>query len=252
MEEVNLKELFTYYLKKLPIIIFVTMVFILVGFFYIKKIQVPMYHGTTTIILVQKSENNSSSNSYQNELNINQKLVSTYSKIIKSRRVSEQVKNNLNLDSVSVEGLANKIDVAGVNDTSIIKVSVSDKDNSLAMKIANEVANVFKREITNIYNLENVSIIDEAIVESTPYNINVKKELLLFILGGLVLSCCVTFIVFYFDNTIKSKKDIVSLDLPVLAEVPSVKKLTKKDIVRDVNTKLGSKETKNDNKKGDK
>lgn len=252
MEEVNLKELFTYYLKKLPIIIFVAVMFMLLGIFYIKKIQVPMYHGTTTIILVQKSDNNSSSNSYQNELSVNQKLVSTYSKIIKSRRVLEQVKNNLNLGSISVEGLANKIDVAGVNDTSIIKISVSDKDNSLAMKIANEVANVFKKEITNIYNLENVSIIDEAIVESTPYNINVKKELLLFILGGLVLSCCVTFIVFYFDNTIKSKKDIVNLDLPVLAEVPSVKKLTRKDSVRSVNTKLGNKDNKIENKKGDK
>ena len=228
MEEINLKELFNYYLKKLPIIIIVTVVFIVMGMVYVNKIQVPMYHGTTTIILVQKNDDKNNSNAYQNELNINQRLVSTYSQIIKSRRVLDQVKSNLELEKLSVNELANKIGVTGVDDTSIIKVSVSDKNNKMAMNIANEVASVFKKEITDIYNLENVSVVDKAIIEEEPYNVNIKKELLIFGFAGLVLSCGVIFVIYYFDNTIKSKKDIESLDLPILAEVPSVKRLTRK------------------------
>lgn len=228
MEEINLKELFNYYLKKLPIIIIVIVIFVVMGMVYVNKIQVPMYHGTTTIILVQKNDDKNNSNAYQNELNINQRLVSTYSQIIKSRRVLDQVKSNLELEKLSVNDLANKIGVTGVDDTSIIKVSVSDKNNKMAMNIANEVASVFKKEITDIYNLENVSVVDKAIIEEEPYNVNIKKELLIFGFAGLVLSCGVIFVIYYFDNTIKSKKDIESLDLPILAEVPSVKRLTRK------------------------
>ncbi len=254
MEEINLKELFNYYLKKLPIIIMVTVIFVTMGMVYVDDVQVPMYHGTTTIILVQKNDDNGNSNAYQNELNINQRLVSTYSQIIKSRRVLEQVKDNLKLKKLSVNDLANKIEVTGVNDTSIIKVSVSDKNNKKAMNIANEVADVFKKEITDIYNLENVSVVDKAIIEEEPYNVNIKKELLIFGFVGLVLSCGVIFVIYYFDNTIKSKKDIENLNLPILAEVPSVKRLTRKgnNSSVSVSNKLSTDISKKNKNRGDK
>ena len=227
MEEINLKDLFNYYLKKLPIIIVVTIVTLLIGFIYAAYIQVPLYHGTTTIILVQKQNDKDTSYAYQNELNINEKLVTTYSQIIKSRRVLEQVINNLKLKTTSKE-LADDINVTAVTDTSIIKVSVSNKDNKKAVLIANEVANVFKKEVSNIYNLENVSIVDNAILESNPYNISLLKELLIAGTIGIVMSCGVLFVIYYFDNTIKSKTEIEDIiGLPVLAEVPTAKKLTK-------------------------
>lgn len=227
MEEINLKDLFSYFVKRIPIIIIVTIIALIIGLIYSTKIQVPMYHGTTTIILVQKQNDKDTSYAYQNELNINEKLVTTYSQIIKSRRVLDQVINNMKLKTTAKE-LAEKIDVTSVTDTSIIKVSVSDKDSKRAVMIANEVANVFKKEISNIYNLENVSIVDNAIIEEKPYNINILKELLIAGLAGIVLSCGTLFVIYYFDNTIKTKSDIEeSIGLPVLTEVPTAKKLAK-------------------------
>ena len=232
MEEINLKDLFSYYVKRIPIIIIVTTIALIIGLIYSTKIQVPMYHGTTTIILVQKQNDKDTSYAYQNELNINEKLVTTYSQIIKSRRVLEQVINNIKLKTTTKE-LADKINVTAVTDTSIIKVSVSDKDNKKAVLIANEISNVFKKEISNIYNLENVSTVDNAIIEEKPYNINIIKELLIACLAGIVLSCGALFIIYYFDNTIKTKNDIEELiGIPVLAEVPTAKKLAKKNNIR--------------------
>lgn len=229
MEEINLTELLKYYLKKLPMIALVTFMVLLVGYIYIKQIQVPMYHGTTTIILVQKSNENQSANMTQSELSLNEKLVSTYSQIIKSRRVLDQVITSLNLDT-SAEELAKKINVTSVSETSIIKVTVSDKDNSLAVAIANELASVFKNEITKIYNLENISVIDEAIIETEPYNINIAKQMLIYGLTGMIVSCGIIFIIYYFDNTIKSKKEIESkLNLAVLGEIPVATKLYTKE-----------------------
>ena len=225
MEDIDLMELLRYYFKKLPIIILVTLLALLVGYFYIERVQVPMYHGTTTIILVQKTDDNRSANVTQNELNLNEKLVSTYSQIIKSRRVLEQVIQSLSLD-IDVDSLAKKISVTSVSETPIIKVSVSDKDNSLAALIANELADVFKVEISKIYNLENISVIDKAIVEDIPYNIHFLKQMVIYGGIGLVISCACIFIVFYFDNTIKGKKEIESkLNLAVLGEIPIANKL---------------------------
>ena len=229
MEEINIIELLNYYVKKLPIIIIITLLTLIGGAFYIARIQVPLYHGTTTIILVQKTEDNQSANATQNELNLNEKLVTTYSQIIKSRRVLEQVINSLELNIVT-EKLADKITVTSVSETPIIKVTVSDEDAENAVEIANELASVFKSEITKIYNLENISIIDKAIIEEKPYNINVAKQMIIYGLVGFIVSCGIIFVVYYFDNTIKNKKEIESkLNIPVLSEIPVANKLAPKE-----------------------
>lgn len=227
MEELNLKDLLNYYLKKIPIIVAITLLFLILGYVYIEKIQTPMYHGTTTIILVEKQDEKVSSDVTSNELLINEKLVATYSQIVKSRRVLDQVIDELNLKD-TVNELAERIEVTSVSETSIIKITVSDRSNKRAVRIVNKIADVFKNEVTEIYNLENVSVVDEAIVEDSPYNVNVIKQMLIFALVGIVLSCGIIFVMFYFDNTIKSKNEIEDkLKLAVLGEIPTAKKLTK-------------------------
>ena len=225
MEELNLMDLLKYYLKKSYVIILMTILVALIGYYYVEEVQVPMYHGTTTIILVQKNNRTATAYETQNELTINEKLVSTYSELIKSRRILSQVITNLNL-KMKVEELAENISVTSASDTSIIKITVSDKNNKKASLIANQIADVFKQEIIKIYDLENVTIIDQAIVEENPYNINLIKQMLIFVVLGLVLSCGLVFIMYYFDGTVKSKKEVEDkLNLPVLGEVPVAKKL---------------------------
>ena len=227
MEELNLKDLLNYYLKKIPIIVAITLLFLILGYVYIEKIQIPMYHGTTTIILVEKQDEDVSSDVTSNELLINEKLVATYSQIVKSRRVLDQVIDDLKLKD-TVNELAERIEVTSVSETSIIKITVSDRSKKRAVKIVNKIADVFKQEVTEIYNLENVSVVDEAIVEDSPYNVNVIKQMLIFALVGIVLSCGIIFVMFYFDNTIKSKNEIEDkFKLAVLGEIPTAKKLTK-------------------------
>lgn len=215
----------TTYLKKSYIIILMTILVALIGYYYVEEIQVPMYHGTTTIILVQKNNGATTAYETQNELTINEKLVSTYSELIKSRRILSQVIQNLKLDLTESE-LAKNITVTSASDTSIIKITVSDASKKQAASIANQIAGVFKAEIIKIYDLENVTIIDEAIVEDIPYNVNLVKQMIIFTCLGLVLSCGIVFVMYYFDGTVKSKKEVEEkLKLPVLGEVPVAKKL---------------------------
>lgn len=223
MEELNLLDLFKYFLKHLFVVIIITAVFVALGTCYIVFLQTPLYKSSTTLILVQsnnKSENDLSLT--QTEININQKLVSTYSEIIKSRRVLKKVIKNLDLD-YSISKLSRKVTVSSVESTEIIKISVSDEESEMAASIANEIASVFSSEISKIYNMENISTIDKAEVETIPYNIQIVKQEILYFVAGFVVSCGILFVIFYFDTKVKTPEQIEEkLDLMVLGNIPKV------------------------------
>ena len=206
MEEINLKDLFSFFVKKIPIILFITSIIFALGMSYSVFLKTPLYKGNTTLILVKKQTGyeQGTAAQTQNDIILNQKLVTTYSEIIKSRRVLNQVVNKLNLGYSSGE-LSKNITVSSVSDTEIIKISVSDENNKKASQIANTIADVFKEEVMEIYSLENVSIIDKAEVQDNPYNVQILKDVAIFLMVGLVVSVGIMFVVYYFDTSIKSK-----------------------------------------------
>ena len=224
MEEFNISEFLQYYLSSILIVILTTVIGLVASFIYTSYVQVPLYQSQTSIVLT-KSDGTTSVT--QNDVSLNKNLVSTYREIIKSRRILSEVINDLKLD-IKTEKLSGRISVASVNDTELIVISVLDEDANIASDIANQIAIVFKEQITSIYNIENVSIVDEAIPTEKPANVNVKKQYLLGIGGGFFLGTLIIFILFYFDDTIKMSDELEQkLGLSVLATVPKYKKSKK-------------------------
>ena len=220
MEEIDLRELFEYFKAKIFSILIITILIMIAGNIYTTLTRVPLYKSDTTIVLV--SETNTQNNF--TDLQMNKNLVDTYSEIIKSRKVLNPVIKNLGLD-YSYNDLKNNVTVSSVTNTEIIRVSVSDKNPERAKEIANEIGSVFSEKIQKIYNLNNVSIVDKAIIAKSPYNINYIKDNLIYVAIGLVLSCGLVFIKFYFDTTIKTSEEIENkLGLTVVGIVPKVEK----------------------------
>ncbi len=222
MEEINLKELFDYFVSKLPIIIIVALLATLLGIIYGIWFQKPMYNAYTTIVLTRTDSNtgNNDSSITQSDVLLNQNLVSTYRAIITSKRILNQVINNLDLN-ITTEELEKNVSVTSEKDTEVIKISVNSENATDAKDIANEIERVFSNEIVNIYNIKNVTIIDYAEEDNIPYNINMPKQIILAFLIGFILSCAVIFVMFYFDTTVKSSDEIENkLGLPVLGVVP--------------------------------
>lgn len=227
MEEIDLKELFEYVKNKLGLIIVITVGICLLGCIYGLVFQKPMYKSYTTVILGSNATN-SSQTITQTDITINRNLVDTYAQIVTSRRVLDQVINELNLD-ISYESLKSKISVSAVNNTEIIKINAEDKDAIKAKNIANITANYFKKEIVDLYNMNNVNILDEAIQEKNPYNINIAKQIIVYFMIGLILAIGIVFVVFYFDRTIKSAEQVEQkIKLPILGSVEEYQKGGKK------------------------
>lgn len=217
METIDLKDLFDYYKSKLGVVILFVVLVGILGCLYGLFIQKPMYKSSTSIVLISEAKDNSQLT--YNDVSVNQNLVSTYSEIVKSKRVLGQVINNLNLN-YTYGALSNNIEVSSVTGTQIIKITVTDENSKTAMKVANEIGKVFAKEIPELYNISNVNILDTAEVAPSAYNVNITKQSAIFLLAGLVLGLGVVFVMYYFDRSVKNSSQIEDkLKLPVLATV---------------------------------
>lgn len=217
METIDLKDLFDYYKSKLGVVILFVVLVGILGCLYGLFIQKPMYKSSTSIVLISEAKDNSQLT--YNDVSVNQNLVSTYSEIVKSKRVLGQVINNLNLN-YTYGALSNNIEVSSVTGTQIIKITVTDENSKTAMKVANEIGKVFAKEIPELYNISNVNILDTAEVAPSAYNVNITKQSAISLLAGLVLGLGVVFVMYYFDRSVKNTSQIEDkLKLPVLATV---------------------------------
>lgn len=221
MEEINIKELFDFFVSKTRIIILVTLVVVLIGAMYSMFFQTPIYEANTRLVLTGVAESNQSTNSGTtlNDVNLNSKLVATYREIIKSKTILKDVINTLDLD-YTADTLAENISVSTVSDTEMIIITVESSKAEETATVANELAKVFSEQIKEIYKIENISVIDKAEVPTVPSNINIVKQVIIYFLIGIVLSCAIVFAMFYFDTTLKDGSQVEKLGLTILTTIP--------------------------------
>ncbi len=218
MEEIDINQLLNFFKSKIIYIIFAMAIAFCLACIYVNRFRVPEYTNYTTVLLNQSSDVEQINAS---SVELNRKLISTYNEIIKSKKVLNQVIDKLSLD-YNYSGLASKISVGEVGDTSIIKISVTDSDSSLAAEIANTIAEVFSQEIVTLLKIENISIIDKAEVSTVASSTSTIKIITIATIAGAFISVAIIFILFYFDTTLKNEEDIERLTgLPVIGMVPT-------------------------------
>ena len=221
MEEIDLKEFAMLFWDRKVSIILITIIFMLIGIIYSVGFVTPKYTSSTTLLLATSESANSKTNTITtSDITLNSKLVSTYSELVKSKNVTRQVISNLGIDETEDE-LRNSITVSSVKDTELIKISVTDKNATNAYNIANEIAKVFTQKVSEIYNINNVQILDQAEISTTPSNINHAKDVIMFTFVGLFVAIVFVLVANMLDTTIKSSEEVEKLcNVPVIASIP--------------------------------
>lgn len=221
MEEIDLKEFIMLFWNKKVSIILITIIFMFIGIIYSVGFITPKYTSSTTLLLATSESSNSKTNTITtSDITLNSKLVSTYSELVKSKNVTRQVISNLGIDETEDE-LRDSITVSSVKDTELIKISVTDKNATNAYNIANEIAKVFTQKVSEIYNINNVQILDQAEISTTPSNINHAKDVIMFTFVGLFVAIVFVLVANMLDTTIKSSEEVEKLcNVPVIASIP--------------------------------
>lgn len=221
MEELDLKELIQIFWEKRIQILLITAIFIVLGIIYTVGLVKPKYQSKTSLLLATNSSSQSNANGITtNDLTLNSKLVSTYSDMVSGNKIIREVIKNLGMN-LQEDDVKKSISVKARDNADMIDIIVKNDDPVVAQKIANETAKVFIENVKQYYKIENLYIYDEAEVENEPYNINHKKDVLIFAVIGIVIAFGYVLILNMLDTTIKSAQDIEKISgVTVLASIP--------------------------------
>ncbi|WP_066248468.1 YveK family protein [Neobacillus drentensis] len=221
-ETISLKELLETLKKRLLLIVSITVIAAIISGVVSYYFLTPIYQASTQILVNQKKDAQSLYNS--NEVQTNLQLINTYNVIITSPAILDIVSKELDL-SMTAAQLKEKITVGSEKDSQVVNLSVQDPDATVAAQIANKTAEVFKKEIANIMNVDNVSILAKADVSENPTPIKPRPLLnvAIAIVVGLMAGVGLAFLLEYFNSTIKNEQDVEKiLGLPILGVIATI------------------------------
>ena len=133
---------------------------------------------------------------------------------------------------LTVKQLNEKITVGSEADSQVVNITVQDPNPHVAAEIANVTAKVFKKEIVNIMNVDNVSILANAIVDDgqAPVKPQPLFNMAIAFATGLLVSIGLAFLMEYLDNKINTEQELEQiLDVPVLGVIPTFESFDKGD-----------------------
>ncbi len=178
-----------------------------------------MYTADTTLMII--SQDSTRNTELYNDVMVGQQLAKDYSEIIKSRTIAEAVISELGLKDITAQTLADSISVSAKEQTSVIQISVENKDPEMAMKIANSTASVFSKRVVEIMGVKNVTIVDKAVKPETPSSPRKARNIGLIVVASLIIGGVIAFLIEYMDNTIKTAEDIeIFLGMNVIGILP--------------------------------
>jgi len=160
----------------------------------------------------------------ENDIYVSQSLLDSYVVILKSRSFLDEVAEHTGLD-ISYSELDEMIFAAPVEETEILKVTVTSADPVEAETIANGIATLLPDRIESIIEGTSTQVADYAVVASGPSSPNKMTNALLGFIFGFVLIVMLILLDAMTNQTIRTQEDIVQLeDYPLLAAIPDLGK----------------------------
>lgn len=194
-----------------------------IGFSYATFLITPKYSSSVMLYVNNSSLlGNTTFSISSSELTAAQGLVKTYTVILKNRTTLNQVIEKSGLD-YSYEQLYHMIDASSVNDTEVLKVKVTAEDPYEAATLANAIADVLPKRISDIIEKSSMKIVDLAVVDTQKVSPNITKYTELGVLLGALLTLAILVIIAILDGTIHDEDYLLNnYDYPILAKVPNL------------------------------
>ncbi|MDX8361123.1 MULTISPECIES: Wzz/FepE/Etk N-terminal domain-containing protein [Bacillaceae] len=225
--EIDFKQILYIVIKKIWIVIIMMIVAIVISGLISFYVLTPTYKSSAQILV---SPTNSQVQPFSsNDIRLSLELINTYSEIIKSPFILEQVVEELEL-SYSPSSLNKLITIQTESQSQVFSIEVTNEDNELAAQITNTIVQVFKENIYELMNVNNVTILAEAKASSNPIKPNPNLIIALSVVASILVSLVLIFLIEFFDNSVKSEQDIDDLSMNILGTVNKIKKIkVKKD-----------------------
>lgn len=209
MEEIDLFQLVKTFWRHKLIVITVTLLGIVAGFVFNTYLTTPKYRATATFLLSNSSsgENSEGQAITTTDVTLNSKIVNNYTELIKSDTILDEVINKYRINTPKSE-IKKNISVKVRTNTEFVELSVALTNNQEATTVANGILDVLNEKVKDMYNMDNVRVVDSAKVPTSPYNKSPVKFSAIGGAVGFVLSCLIIILLNVFDDTIKDESDV--------------------------------------------
>ena len=156
------------------------------------------------------------------ELSAAQSLAKTYTVILKNRTTLEEVIDRTGV-KYTWDELYDMIDSGSVNETEILRVTVTSENPYEAEKIANAIAEVLPERVEYVISGAKMNIVDSAVVDTEKVGPSISTFTVVGFIVGAIMSIVVLIITALMDNTIHDEEYVIkTYGYPILAKVPNL------------------------------
>lgn len=223
LQPIDLMQTVNLLLSRIRVILLTVVVFAVAAFGYTRLLVTPLYTTGLTFYIRSSQEVSQNADSVDyNELEIARRITETYLIVLKSDVVLEAVADQCEL-GYSAAQIRSMISATAVEETPIIKMSITNADPEHAVEVANVIAEVAPTRIAEYLEGSAVRILDYPKVPTGPSSPNFRSNVMIGAVVGLVLSCLAVVVIDMLDVRIKTEEDLEELsDLPILGTIPDM------------------------------
>jgi len=204
---IYIEDLIKFYFKKIPIVIFITLLFLQIGIIYEENSYEEYYQESATIILVTPEIP-------QDQVITNIGNLENYLILLNSKRLATNVINTLELD-YSESYLLDHASFYMSSNSQMITITVIHRSDELASLIANTYVSELKKEVKSIYKIDNIMVLDAATTSENIVSFG-NNSSLIFALAGFIISSGIIICIYCFNDNVRimlRKESILGVEL---------------------------------------
>ena len=231
---IDMVHIFKSLFRRLWVVIIAAMLSAVVAFSVAAFMITPKYSSSIMLYVNNSSFSlgNTNFSISSSEITAAQSLVKTYIVILESRTTIEQVASKSGTD-YSYEDLLGMIDAQAVNETEVLKVTVTTDDPEEAKKIVNCIAEVLPNRISEIIEGSSMEVVDLGVVNKQKVSPSITKYTAIGFVLGTAVSVLMLVLLAVLDDTVHDEDYVLqNYDYPILAKVPDLLNSTSKSSYR--------------------
>ena len=227
---INILEYISEIKKNCRSIIIIALSFILISSIYTSFFMNKDYEATVKVFIGKQKFQNTTETYNNEEIVLYQRLITTYSEILKSKKlinksINESKVNSLKETEEKIEynSVIAKLKVNAVTNTQIIELKYTSKNPQESYDLLYSMTENLIAYSKELYPTVNIKVLEQVNVNSsTLINKKIMITLMSFI-SGLVISIGGLVMMMYFNNTFKSSEALEKeLEISVLGAIPDM------------------------------
>lgn len=227
---INILEYLSEIKKNCRNIVIITLSFVLIASIYTTFFMKQDYEATVKVFIGKQKFKNTMESYNNEEVTLYQRLITTYSEVIKSKKLINKSINESKINSlkeveekIEYGSVIGNLTVNPITNTQIIELKYTSKNPQQSYNLIYSMTENLIAYSKELYPTVNIKVLEQVNVNSS--DLMSKKIMVMGIgfIGGLIVSIGAVVMMMYFNNTFKSKETLEEeLGLAVLGTIPDI------------------------------